>query len=84
MPSTIRVEASRSTGCSSSLRRIASAASTARKLKELMTKQTPVPATAITTPAIAGPITRAPLKRPALSAIAFGSERGPTIWYVSD
>ena len=45
-----------------------------------MTKQIPVPATAITTPAIAGPITREPLKRPALSATAFGSERGPTIW----
>ena len=49
-----------------------------------MTKQIPVPASAMTTPAIAGPITREPLKRPAFSATAFGSERGPTIWYVSD
>ncbi len=45
-----------------------------------MTKQTPVPARAMTTPAIAGPITRDPLKSPAFSATAFGSERGPTIW----
>ncbi len=80
MPSTIRADGSRSTGCSSSCRRLASAARTARKLKALITKQIPVPATAITTPAIAGPITREPLKSPAFSATAFGSERGPTIW----
>ena len=49
-----------------------------------MTKQRPVPTVAITTPAIAGPITREPLKRPELSATAFGSSRGPTIWNVSD
>ena len=38
----------------------------------------------MTSPAIAGPITREPLKRPELSATAFGSSRGPTIWKVSD
>ena len=37
-----------------------------------MTKQTPVPNAAMTTPAIAGPITREPLKSPALRATAFG------------
>ena len=49
-----------------------------------MTKQIPVPATAMITPAIAGPITREPLKRPAFRATAFGSSRGPTSWNVSD
>ena len=38
----------------------------------------------MTRPAIAGPMTREPLKRPELSATAFGSSRGPTIWNVSD
>ncbi len=66
------------------MRRLASATKTARKLKAFRTKQIPVPAAAITSPAIAGPITREPLKRPALSATAFGSEWRPTIWNVSD
>jgi hypothetical protein len=38
----------------------------------------------MTTPAMAGPTMREPLKSPELSATAFGSSRGPTIWNVSD
>ena len=57
---------------------------TARKLTAFTTKQRPVPTAAITRPAIAGPMTREPLKSPELSATAFGSSRGPTIWNVSD
>ena len=57
--------------------------STERKLTALTTKQSPVPTSAITTPAIAGPITREPLKSPELSATAFCSSFGPTIWNVS-
>ncbi len=72
------------TGRSSSSRTIASAVSTARKLTAFTTKQSPVPTAAMTSPAIAGPITREPLKSPELSATAFGSSRGPTIWKVSD
>lgn len=59
---------------------LASAASTARKLRALIAKQIPVPAVAMMTPAIAGPTMRDPLKSPAFNATAFGSERGPTIW----
>ena len=62
----------------------ASAVRTARKLTALSTKQTPIPAVAMIAPAIAGPITREPLKSPAFRATAFGSDLGPTIWYVSD
>ena len=57
--------------------------STARKLTALIAKQTPTPAAAITRPAMAGPMTRAPLKSDEFSAIAFGSCSRPTIWYVS-
>ena len=45
-------------------------------------KQAPTPAVAITTPPIAGPITREPLKRLAFRATAFGSSSRPTNWNV--
>ena len=48
----------------------------------LIAKHQPVPTTAITTPAIAGPKMRARLKRLELSATAFGNSSLPTIWNV--
>ena len=58
MPATTRVSGRFSTGYSSSSRIRSSERSTARKLTALTTKQRPVPTSAITTPAIAGPMTR--------------------------
>ena len=61
----------------------ASAVSTARKVIELIRSRRRCRRMMIT-PAIAGPMMRAPLKRPVLSATAFGSSSRPTIWNVSD
>ena len=73
IPATTRVSRLLTTGVSSSTRISLSAISTARKLTAFTTKQNPTPATAIVIPASAGPITREALKRPELSATAFGS-----------
>ena len=54
------------------------------KLNVLTRKQAPTPAVAMTTPAIAGPITREALRRPELRATAFGSSLRPTISKVRD
>ncbi len=81
MPATTRVDC-RATGVSSSGRRRYSDTSTARKLTALTAKQSPVPTAAMSSPAIAGPTTRDALNRPELSATAFCSSVGPTIWNV--
>ena len=75
---------SAATGYSSAVRIATSAARTARKLIVLTTKQRPTPATAMMTPASAGPTMRDALTSPEFSATAFGSSFGPTISNVSD
>jgi len=57
---------------------------TARKLAALMAKQRVTPTVAISTPATAGPVARARLKREALSETALGSSFRPTISKTND
>ena len=57
---------------------------TARKLSELIRKHRPTPATAMSTPASAGPTMREALNRLEFNAIALGSSSRPTIWMVND
>ena len=60
----------------------ASATMTAMKLIALSAKHVPTPTDAISTPAIAGPMTRVALLRLELSAIALGSSDRPTSWII--
>ena len=80
IPSTIRADGSRPTGCSPPAEG-SPAWVTRVKLNVLMTKQIPVPATAITTPAIVGldharAVEEARVERDRVRQ----RQRGPTIW----
>ena len=65
-------------GCSRDLSRRMRTVSVAANPRPLMRKTGPAPMRAVSTPATAGPIMRAPLKEAELRLTAFGSSFSPT------